>query len=189
SKEGTNDMAYNRCIGTRYCSNNCPYKVRRFNYFDYATKEFKGKYAGQTVIEGIAEPNPQMVPPRLREKISEVRTMQYNPHVSVRSRGVMEKCTYCIQRVNQARVETKIDGFERIPDGYVTTACQQACPSEAIIFGDIYDNDANNGAGSLVSQAKRDGRTYQMLGYLNARPRTTYMVRLRNPNPTVRKPN
>ncbi|MCA9306764.1 MAG: TAT-variant-translocated molybdopterin oxidoreductase [Phycisphaerales bacterium] len=189
SKEGTNDMAYNRCIGTRYCSNNCPYKVRRFNYFDYATKEFKGRYAGQTVIEGIAEPNPAMVPPRLREKISEVRTMQYNPHVSVRSRGVMEKCTYCIQRVNQARVETKIDGFERIPDGFVSTACQQACPSEAIIFGDIYDHDANNGAGSLVSQAKRDGRTYEMLGFLNARPRTTYMVRLRNPNPMVRKPN
>ena len=141
------------------------------------------------MIEGIAEPNPQMVPPRLREKISEVRTMQYNPHVSVRSRGVMEKCTYCIQRVNQARVETKIDGFERIPDGFVSTACQQACPSEAIIFGDIYDHDANNGAGSLVSQAKRDGRTYEMLGFLNARPRTTYMVRLRNPNPTVRKPN
>ncbi len=189
SPEGMNDMAYNRCIGTRYCSNNCPYKVRRFNYFDYATKEFKGKYAGQALLEGVANPSEAMVPPRLREKISEVRTMQYNPHVTVRSRGVMEKCTYCVQRVNQARIETRVDGLERIPDGYVETACQQACPSEAIVFGDIYDNDANGGDGSMVSQVKRDGRTYAMLGYINARPRTTYMVRLRNPNPKIRKPN
>jgi len=187
SREGTNDMAYNRCIGTRYCSNNCPYKVRRFNYFDFGTKQFKGTNA----LSGTAvEPgNENWVPPRLRQKKLEVATMQYNPHVTVRSRGVMEKCTYCIQRVNAARVETKLEDLPIVPDGYVQTACEQACPTEAITFGDIYDNEANGGAGSRVSQLRRDARSYGVMGYLNTRPRTTFQIRLRNPNPSIRVPN
>jgi len=192
-REGNNNMAYNRCIGTRYCSNNCPYKVRRFNFFDYATKQFRGNYAGkefaeQNLPEALRPPSEYFVPPRLRQLKLEVSTMQYNPRVTVRSRGVMEKCTYCIQRVNAARVETKLAGLERIPDGYMQTACQQACPTDAIVFGDIYDHDAHGGAGSQVKRARNDGRTYALLAYLNVRPRTTYMVRLRNPNPRLRKP-
>jgi molybdopterin-containing oxidoreductase family iron-sulfur binding subunit len=191
--EGMNDMAYNRCIGTRYCSNNCPYKVRRFNYFDYATKQFRGTYAGEEFAESLPEimrpPSEYFVPPRLRQKKLEVATMQYNPHVTVRSRGVMEKCTFCVQRVNAARVEAKVAGFERIPDGFVQVACQQACPTGAIVFGDIYDNDANDGAGSVAKQKRNDPRTYALLAYLNTRPRTTFMVRLRNPNPKIRTPN
>ncbi len=115
--------------------------------------------------------------------------MQSNPHVTIRSRGVMEKCTYCIQRVNSARVEAKVAGLERIPDGMVETACQQACPTSSIVFGDIYDNDGDGGAGSLVKRKRDDGRTYALLGYLNTRPRTTFMVRLRNPNPAIRRPS
>ncbi len=187
SPEGMNDMAYNRCIGTRYCSNNCPYKVRRFNYFDYATKQFQGQNA---LSDTILEPsNENWVPPRLRQKTLEVATMQNNPHVTVRSRGVMEKCTYCVQRINAARVETKLEDLDVIPDGFVQTACQQACPTDSIVFGDIYDNGANDGAGSLVQQKRNDPRSFSLLGYLNTRPRTTFMLRLRNPNPAIRTPN
>ncbi len=184
SKRGTNDMAYNRCIGTRYCSNNCPYKVRRFNYFDYGTKSFTGGY-GQ-LAEGLSDaPEPSnmnLIPPRFREARPEVEWMQRNPHVTVRSRGVMEKCTYCIQRVNLASVETKLHDLDHVADGYFQTACQQSCPTDAIVFGDIYDNDAHNGAGSLVKQARNDGRSYALLSFQNTRPRTTFMIRLRNPN-------
>ncbi len=191
--EGVNDMAYNRCIGTRYCSNNCPYKVRRFNYFDYATKQYHGTYAGQGVAEelpaALRPPSEFFVPPRLRQKKLEIATMQSNPHVTVRSRGVMEKCTYCIQRVNSARVEAKVAGLERIPDGMIETACQQACPTGSIVFGDIYDSEGDGGAGSLVKRKREDQRTYALLGYLNTRPRTTFMVRLRNPNPAIRRPS
>ncbi len=183
--EGTNNMAYNRCIGTRYCLNNCPYKVRRFNFFDYATKRLHGDYVGKDLIGGVVK-NEQLVPPRLREKIEEgageVQTMQYNPNVTVRERGVMEKCTYCIQRVNASRVESKLRGLDNIPDGFFQTACQQACPTESIVFGDIEDPL------SKVRAARDDARTYMLLGYLNTRPRTTYMARLRNPNPRLRTP-
>ncbi|MBL0926915.1 MAG: TAT-variant-translocated molybdopterin oxidoreductase [Phycisphaerales bacterium] len=187
-EEGTNNMAYNRCIGTRYCSNNCPYKVRRFNWFDYATKQFKGGYGqlGEPLAGKAPLPsNQNFIPPRLRAKKADVLTLQSNPHVTVRSRGVMEKCTYCIQRINSARVETKLADLSIIPDGYVQTACQQACPAEAIAFGDIYDYDANDGAGSLVHQWHSDGRSYGMLAYLNTRPRTTHLLRLRNPHPDL----
>jgi MoCo/4Fe-4S cofactor protein with predicted Tat translocation signal len=188
-EQGNNNMAYNRCIGTRYCSNNCPYKVRRFNFFDYATKQFRGNFAGKEQVKGLPSlmqpPSEYFVPPRLREKKIEVATMQNNPHVTVRSRGVMEKCTYCIQRVNMARVETKLADLPLIPDGFLQTACQQACPTDAIVFGDIYDNDANNGKGSRVKQARTHGKSYQLLAYLNTRPRTTHMIRLRNPNPAL----
>jgi molybdopterin-containing oxidoreductase family iron-sulfur binding subunit len=182
-------MAYNRCIGTRYCSNNCPYKVRRFNFFDYATKQFRGNFAGKEETEALPKimrpPSENFVPPRLREKKIEVATMQSNPHVTVRSRGVMEKCTYCIQRVNAARVETKLADLSHIPDGFMQTACQQACPTNAIVFGDIYDHEANEGRGSLVKQKRNHGRSYQLLAFLNTRPRTTHMLRLRNPNPVL----
>jgi len=183
--EGTNDMAYNRCIGTRYCANNCPYKVRRFNFFDYATKRLHGDYPGKDKLKSFIK-NEQLVPPRLRERIEEgtgeVQTMQYNPNVTVRERGVMEKCTYCIQRVNSARVETQLLDLTNIPDGFFETACQQACPSESIVFGDISDPL------SKVRQLRDNKRAYAMLDYLNVRPRTTYLARLRNTNPRLREP-
>jgi len=151
SDEGLNDMVYNRCVGTRYCSNNCPFKVRRFNfllYGDFTTESYK---------------------------------LQRNPDVTVRSRGVMEKCTYCVQRINQARVAAKLDDRE-IRDGEVVTACQSACPTEAIVFGNL--NDPN----SRVSKLRANTLNYRLLEELNVRPRTSYLAVVRNPNTTFEKP-
>jgi molybdopterin-containing oxidoreductase family iron-sulfur binding subunit len=203
--EGHNYMVYNRCIGTRYCANNCPYKVRRFNFFDYGVAKFNGDYVGKDLVNDVMPNrggvtgsgahnkfNVNLVPPRLRAKLDEIEKMQKNPDVTVRSRGVMEKCTYCIQRTNEAKIEMKLHdltkGLPSIPDGFVQSACQQACPTGSIQFGDILDVTSNGGKGSAVKQMREHHRSYMLLAYLNTRPRTTHMVRVMNPNPKLRKP-
>jgi MoCo/4Fe-4S cofactor protein with predicted Tat translocation signal len=194
--EGLNYMTYNRCIGTRYCANNCPYKVRRYNFFEYGKLAFNGDYIGKDVLDQVGglvpgqgvgpngsdahnKFNINLVPPRLREKITQIEQMQKNPNVTVRMRGVMEKCSYCIQRINEARIETKLQGLPGIPDGFFQAACQQACPSNAIIFGDMRDPK------SRVHASRANARSYALLGYLNTRPRTTHMLKVMNPNPVL----
>ncbi|HTA58149.1 MAG TPA: 4Fe-4S dicluster domain-containing protein, partial [Candidatus Baltobacteraceae bacterium] len=150
SAEGLNDMVYNRCVGTRYCSNNCPYKVRRFNFLRFQDWE-----------------TPQL-------------KLLRNPEVTVRSRGVMEKCTYCVQRINNARIDAEKQS-RPIRDGEIVTACESACPTEAIAFGNINDPK------SKVAILKAQQRNYTLLGELNSRPRTTYLAAVRNPNTELEK--
>ncbi len=177
--QGLNVMVYNRCVGTRYCSNNCPYKVRRFNYYDWHKRGPQREQPGvllqvepEYYIKGQAEAEP-------------LKQMQFNPEVTVRSRGVMEKCSYCVQRIEKARIAAKnkwvqTPADERparvtIEDSQVVPACAQACPSDAIIFG-----DQNNPKSRVVEMIKRD-RSYELLEELNTKPRTRYLAKLRNP--------
>lgn len=158
TEEGINAMAYNRCIGTRYCGNNCPYKVRRFNYFNYNTEY--GYFYGWS---------------DKREKASaKLQSLVLNPEVSVRGRGVMEKCTYCIQRVQNAKITAKTKGDGRVHDGDLIAACQAACPSHAITFGDLHDKT------SRVYKSHQDARAYAVLEEINIKPRTLYLSRVRN---------
>lgn len=156
SLEGLNEMIYNRCVGTRYCANNCPYKVRRFNFYQYTDLE------------------------------TESLKLMRNPDVTARNRGVMEKCSYCVQRINEVRIALKRDtgqsGFVKYPDGSVVPACAQVCPTQAITFGDISDEN------SQVAKLKRQPHNYDLLGELGVVPRTSYLARIRNPNPAIEPP-
>jgi molybdopterin-containing oxidoreductase family iron-sulfur binding subunit len=150
SAEGLNDMVYNRCVGTRYCSNNCPYKVRRFNFLQYS------------------------------DTTTPILKLLQNPNVTVRTRGVMEKCTFCVQRISAARIQAKKED-RKIKDGEIATACQAVCPTGAIVFGNLADPR------SRVATLKASPLNYGLLTELNTRPRTTYLARLKNVNPEIEK--
>jgi Fe-S-cluster-containing dehydrogenase component len=170
-EEGLNVMTYNRCVGTRYCSNNCPYKVRRFNFFDYNKRPIDHH---QLYLGPLAHrPDDEW----------DLIKMSKNPDVTVRMRGVMEKCTFCLQRIEHAKIEQKTkagaSGDVVVPEGTFTTACAQACPAGAFVFGNL--NDAE----SRVSKLKQLDRNYSVLELLLTKPRTTYLARVRNPNPKM----
>jgi molybdopterin-containing oxidoreductase family iron-sulfur binding subunit len=196
-EEGLNVMAYNRCVGTRYCSNNCPYKVRRYNFFDYNKRSLK-EIAGErwpllgtvysTPITSRTDgewdllrwwKDPDNNTSRPTDEW-EILKLVKNPQVSVRMRGVMEKCTFCLQRIESAKISRKVaardSGDVAVPDGMLKTACQQACPAEAIAFGNLNDGE------STVSKWKSDTRNYSVLDFLLTKPRLTYLARVRNPN-------
>src|SRR5437667_930096 len=168
-QEGLSLMVYNRCVGTRYCSNNCPYKVRRFNYFDYNKRPLDALYWGPFGHR--------------KEDEWDMIKMIKNPDVTVRMRGVMEKCTFCIQRIEQAKISQKVKAGASadviVPKDSFTTACAQACPAGAIVFGNRNDPE------SRVSKLKQQDRDYTVLEYLLTKPRLTYLAKVRNPNPAM----
>jgi len=177
SEDGLNVMVYNRCIGTRYCANNCPFKVRRFNYFDYSQRPIgKKRIMGLTVYQ-------EYLGPLTKKGAADTVKLQKNPNVTVRMRGVMEKCTYCVQRIEEAKITANVragaSSNTLIARDSFTSACAQACPTEAIVFGDINDPE------SRVSKMKKRDRNYQLLQYLNVNTRTSYLARIRNPNPKM----
>jgi Fe-S-cluster-containing dehydrogenase component len=178
SEDGLNVMAYNRCIGTRYCANNCPFKVRRFNYFDYNQRP-----VGKKKIAGALSIYEEYFAPLTTKGAPDIVKLQKNPNVTVRMRGVMEKCTFCVQRIEEAKIAAQVragaSADTRIPHDSFTTACAQACPTEAIVFGDIKDPE------SRVSKIKKQDRNYRLLEYLNVNTRTSYLARIRNPNPKM----
>jgi molybdopterin-containing oxidoreductase family iron-sulfur binding subunit len=167
SEDGLNLMAYNRCIGTRYCANNCPWKVRRFNYFDYNQRPLDQLYRGPLAKKGMADS----------------LKMAKNPNVTVRMRGVMEKCTFCIQRIEEAKISRLVEAGptpkSSTPVSAFKVACQQACPNDSLVFGDILNPK------SRVSQLRASERGYSMFKYLNVSPRVTYLARIKNPNPKM----
>lgn len=168
--EGINAMVYNRCIGTRYCANNCPYKVRRFNFFDFHASDPR-----EPSKPYLGIPDAQQ-----EQEVSTLKKMVHNPEVTVRMRGVMEKCTYCVQRISHARINAKneaaqgLRGSDTVQEGELQTACQATCPTQAIVFGDLNDPE------SAVSKARANGRSYEMLAELNLGARTTYLAKVRN---------
>ena len=178
SEDGLNVMAYNRCIGTRYCANNCPFKVRRFNFFDYNQRP-----VGKKKIAGAFGTYHEYLGPLTTKGAPDIVKLQKNPNVTVRMRGIMEKCSYCVQRIEEAKIAAHVragaSGATLIPRDSFTSACAQACPSEAIVFGDIADPE------SRVSKMKAQDRNYRLLQYLNVKTRTSYLARIRNPNPKM----
>ena len=169
-QEGLNLMVYNRCVGTRYCSNNCPYKVRRFNFFDY-----NKRVSRSNLYWGTLRHRP--------EDEWDLLKMIKNPDVTVRMRGVMEKCTFCVQRIEQAKIAQKVKAGASadviVPTDSFTTACAQACPAGAIVFGNLKDEN------SRVSKLKKSERDYTVLEFLLTKPRLTYLAKVRNPNPSM----
>jgi Fe-S-cluster-containing dehydrogenase component/anaerobic selenocysteine-containing dehydrogenase len=169
SEDGLNVMAYNRCIGTRYCANNCPFKVRRFNFFDYNQRSITSLYKWNLISD---------------KGMPESLQMQKNPNVTVRMRGVMEKCTFCVQRIQEAKITAKVQASDsgvqaRVPADAFTSACAQVCPTDAIVFGDLRNPE------SKVAKLNKDQRSYRLLEYLNTQNRVSYLARIRNPNPKM----
>jgi molybdopterin-containing oxidoreductase family iron-sulfur binding subunit len=177
SEDGLNVMAYNRCVGTRYCANNCPFKVRRFNFFDYNQRPIGKKKVGPLTIYQ------EYIAPFTEKGAPDTTKLQKNPNVTVRMRGVMEKCTYCVQRIEEAKIAAHVKAGAsdktRIPRDSFTSACAQVCPTGAIVFGDVKDPE------SKVSKIKMQDRNYRLLEYLNVNTRTSYLARIRNPNPKM----
>ncbi len=180
-EDGLNAMVYNRCIGTRYCSNNCPYKVRRYNWFYNQHGPAHPRSIANGTISPLSYQNPGLLP---KVALTDIEKLGKNPRVTIRARGVMEKCTYCVQRISDAKIKYRNESVTptlgneghgyHIPDGEVVPACAQACPAEAIVFGDLNDK------ASRVAKTQADDRCYAMLGEFNFRPRTQYMAKLRN---------